>query len=178
MLLFEAPALAVSPPQLYAGAQPEGPGALPVGAPSAGGDGACKAIESPRMSEYLNGEACPPVGFPYEPQMVKVGEQIRMTDPNGSCTSGPISPKGLSFDFRTACLTHDYGYDLLRHLKMTGGRRRAVDLFFLEDLTGLCAAGPDDHEIQCLRAAKLAYRAVRTLSDLHRLKTPWGTAEA
>ena len=176
MLLFEAPAFAVAA-RVDAGPQPDGPQTVPAGR-RAGGELECRTIDNPTMRQYLNGEACPPVGFPYEPQMVTTGDQTRMTDPDGACSSGPIRPNGAAFDFRVACQTHDYGYDLLRHLKTGGGRRRAVDLAFREDLAAECASRREERVKHCLRAADLAYRAVKTSSELLRYKIPWGTAEA
>jgi hypothetical protein len=177
MLLFEAPALGVASARIHTGPQPDGAQTVPAGGPS-GGEKKCRTIDKPRMRQYLNGEACPPVGFPYEPKMVRTADQTRMIDPDGACSSGPIRPNRAAFDFRVACQTHDYGYDLLRHLKKGGGRRRAVDLAFREDTAAECAARPGQRAQQCLRAAELAYRAVKTSSDLLRYRIPSGTAEA
>jgi hypothetical protein len=177
MLLLEAPAMAAGPARIHAGGQPDRLRTVPAGRPSAP-EHQCRTIDNPKMRQYLNGDACPPVGFPYEPQVVDTGAQIRMIDPDGACSSGPIRPNGAAFDFRVACQTHDYGYDLLRYLKKGGGRRRAVDLAFREDLSAECAGRPAWRVEQCLRAAELAYRAVKTSSELLGYKIPWGTAEA
>jgi hypothetical protein len=126
------------------------------------------------MADFLSGSACPPDGFPYVPEAIPVAGGIRMTDPNGSCSSGSIPPSTTHYDFRAACATHDYGYDLLRYLELGGGRRRAVDRFFLNDMTAGCAVRIEESKKRCLTAAGLAYRAIGTSSRIRNYDVPWG----
>ena len=179
MLLFESPAIAAPAGPVQPAPGPGSPYLLPVGTPSLKGSiSACEVLDSPKMAQYLSGEACPPAGFPYEPEAVAVPGGIRMTDPAGSCSSGSLPSSTRHYDFRVACRTHDYGYDLLRYLDLSGGRRRAVDQFFVRDMELSCKSRSEEEKDRCLRAANLAFRAIRISSNMRNYNTPWGTVRA
>lgn len=178
MLLFEGAAFAASAAPLVRAPAPGGAGALPVSPDLRPAQPSCTMIDRPRMVDYLTGRACPPDGFPYQPQVVEVPGGIRMTDPEGSCSSGSLPSSTADYDFSTACLTHDYGYDLLRYLELGGGRRRAVDQVFLQDMQLDCAGRVEEAKEHCLTAANLAHRAIRASSRIRSYSTPWGTLQA
>lgn len=163
MLLLDSPAAAV---------------AAPVPAPEprpSGGVSGCRTPAEPEMAGFLSGKACPPEDFPYRPRPVTAGGVRRMTDPFGACSSLGVPARGETYDFRTACRTHDYGYDLLRHLHAGGGRRRAVDLLFYDDMRRECGRRPQEDRASCLRVATLAYRAVVASSRMLGYAVPLGS---
>lgn len=178
MLLFEGSAVAAAGEPLVPVPLPGSPGRLPIDPAFGPSPPACAVIENARMTDYLTGRACPPEGFPYQPEIVEVPGGLRMTDPKGSCSSGSLPSTTADYDFATACRTHDYGYDLLRYLELSGGRRRAVDGFFLEDMRLDCMDRVEEAKEHCLTAASLAHRAIRTSSRIRRFGTPLGALRA
>jgi RHS repeat-associated protein len=89
----------------------------------------CRDIAGATTTDYLLGWACPPLGFPYQPQLVKTPYGWRAMDPNGTC-SAPIAPF-----FTPACKTHDYGYDLVR---AGVAKKHEVDDLLLDDMSQIC----------------------------------------
>lgn len=178
MLLFEGSAFAATTGPLMPTPVPGNPGKLPVGPDFGPIQPACTVSGSPKMADYLTGRACPPEGFPYQPQIVEVAGGLRMTDPKGTCSSGSLPATTGDYDFSAACRTHDYGYDLLRYLDLSGGPRRAVDLFFLKDMQLDCADRVEEAKEHCLTAASLAHRAIKTSSRIRSYNTPWGILQA
>jgi hypothetical protein len=175
MFLFEGPAAAAVP--LPIEPAPGSGDSGRSGAPDHAVPG-CTEMDEPRMAHYLSGRACPPEGFPYRPEIVRVPGGIRLADPKGACTSGSLPELTADYDFRAACGTHDYGYDLLRYLELSGGRRRAVDLAFLQDMRLDCAHRDEEARKHCRTAANLAYRAIRTSSRIRAYATPLGSLQA
>ena len=179
MLLFESPAIASAAGPVQPAPGPGSHDLLPAARPSLkGSTSTCEVMDSPTMAQYLSGEACPPAGFPYQPEAVAVSGGIRMTDPAGSCSSGTLPAVTKDYDFRVACRTHDYGYDLLRYFDLSGGRRRAVDQFFVRDMKLNCSGRSEEEKDHCLTAANLAFRAIRTSSRIRSYNTPWGSVQA
>lgn len=84
----------------------------------------CQKKTDASLRDYTTGIACPPEGFPYVPNVEDTQAGLRALDPY---TDGCSVPRGLrqafsdrinsgeNFDFRNACATHDYAYDLLRY---------------------------------------------------------------
>jgi hypothetical protein len=178
MLLFEGPASAAEPllPQPVPGPRSLSPAGGPAEKnPTVPG---CAVMGKPKMADYLEGRACPPPGFPYQPEIIDVPGGVRLADPQGACTSGSLPEFSADYDFRAACRTHDYGYDLLRYLELSGGRRRAVDLAFLRDMQLDCVDRVEEAKEHCLTAASLAYRAINTSSRIRSYSTPWGSLQA
>ncbi len=178
MLLFEGSALAAAAEPLVPAPAPGSPEQLSFGPAFRPAQPACTVRDNAKMADYLTGRACPPEGFPYQPEMVEAPGGARMTDPKGSCSSGSLPSTAADYDFSTACLTHDYGYDLLRYLELSGGPRRAVDEFFLQDMQMDCADRVEEAKEHCLTAASLAHRAIKTSSRIRSYSTPWGTLQA
>lgn len=120
----------------------EDPAVNPVKQP-ARYDGLCRiSATRVKISRYLTGEVCSPVGFPYTPELRLTKAGLRAADPKGSCSSkvwlfGP-GDTGRSFNFSDACDTHDYGYDLLRFFDIGGQARRDVDNQLARDMNADC----------------------------------------
>lgn len=178
MLLFEGSAYAASAEPLTPNPVPGNPGRLPTAPAFRPAEPACRVTDNAAMADYLSGRACPPEGFPYQPEILEVPGGVRLADPKGSCSSGALPSTTDDYDFATACRTHDYGYDLLRYLGLGGGRRRAVDLFFLEDMKTDCVDRAEEAKEHCLTAADLVHRAIKTSSRIRSYSTPWGTLRA
>lgn len=96
----------------------------------------CRPTERVGTAAYLAGDACPPADFAatmgYEPVLVRTPYGWRYEKPawaGGAC-SGPLSNRGLFWDFGHACRTHDYGYDLVRF--GVGDRDQADALLYLD----------------------------------------------
>ena len=178
MLLFEGSAFAAAGEPLIPAPVAGSPDRLPFGPALEPAQAACAVIESPKMADYLIGRACPPEGFPYQPELVEIPGGLRMTDPKGACSSGSLPATTADFDFAAACRTHDYGYDLLRYLELSGGRRRAVDGFFLHDMQLDCAGRVEEAKEHCLTAASLVHKAIKTSSRIRSYSIPWGALQA
>lgn len=178
MLLFEGSAMAATSDPLVPAPAPGNPQRLPIGPAFLPAQSSCAVLENPSMANYLTGLACPPEGFPYQPEVAGVPGGKRMTDPKGSCSSGALPAATADYDFSTACRTHDYGYDLLRYLELSGGRRRAVDQFFLQDMQLDCADRVEEAKEHCLTAASLVHRAIKASSRIRSYSTPWGSLQA
>jgi RHS repeat-associated protein len=72
----------------------------------------CTRERNATAADYLAG-ACPPRGFPYKPEIALTVAGPRAVDPFGDkCSVVTDAPLGV--DFSRPCLTHDYGYDLIR----------------------------------------------------------------
>jgi RHS repeat-associated protein len=72
--------------------------------------------------------------------LVQTSAGLRRIDREGSCSS-PTGNTGATFDFTTACLTHDLGYDLMRFFNTSGANgstRRAVDRLLGSDTAAHC----------------------------------------
>lgn len=82
-------------------------------------------------SDYATARACPPSGFEYTPDLIETPVGYRAVDPYGDvCSLVPDKPLGV--DFSRPCLTHDYGYDLVRSGDLSD--KGPVDEFFHVDI--------------------------------------------
>jgi peptidoglycan hydrolase-like protein with peptidoglycan-binding domain len=69
------------------------------------------------FEDYVSGRVGPPRCFPYQPRIEDTAAGRRALDPFNDGCSGPTPYDRipLVYDFRDACATHDYAYDLLRY---------------------------------------------------------------
>ena len=90
---------------------------------------------------------------------------------NDGCSAPLIGNTGLSFDFRTACQRHDFGYRNLKLLERRYGKgstywngtnRRRVDQQFLADMKAHCRTRSILLQPGCFGWAETYYAAVRT----------------
>ena len=89
------------------------------------------------------------------------------------CSAPLVGSTGRSFDFRSPCRRHDFGY---RNLKLVEARygvdawnatsRRRVDQQFLADMRGHCRGRAWYDEPTCLAWAETYYAAVRAFGGL------------
>jgi len=130
-------------------------------------DTKCKKIKNATARQYLHGQACPPEDFydefGYWPERVKTPWGDRFINPNGECSH--IKARGDYFDFKTPCLIHDYGYDLLRS-EILGGfawkTRQGIDRMFHDDMRSSCNFFNGGNRAKCRSRAHTYYRGVRT----------------
>ena len=105
----------------------------------------CRAYSDGLLASYLSAQEPAPCLFAelfYQPDFQDTDAGRRAADPGGVC-SLPAVNSGPGFDFRNACLTHDYGYDLLRFRAMLGLAPRSslkdqIDTRFGQDLRSHC----------------------------------------
>ncbi len=122
------------------------------------GSPTCRQDPTATTQELLTGEACPPEGFAatmgYEPVLKDTPYGWRYTKPDwaGGFCSPPLTDHGPSWDFQTACQTHDYGYDLVR---FGVGDRADADTLLYEDMMRTCTRGVDG--TLCRAAARWAH---------------------
>ncbi|KAI9103023.1 secreted protein [Phlyctochytrium arcticum] len=70
------------------------------------------------------------------------------------CDKSPDQPFG--FDFRPACVRHDFGYDNSKSLNTLRPNKERVDLAFYEDMWAICGSSRT-----CKATAWVYYTAVR-----------------
>ena len=127
----------------------------------------CVEASSADSQDYLTGRVCPPAGFAatmgYKPVLARTPYGWRYLKPSwagGDC-SGPLTDRGPFWDFRTACRTHDYGYDLVR---FGVAERPEVDRLLYRDMKASCLAAGRVEGGPCKVLADTAY-AVLTVGD-------------
>ena len=90
---------------------------------------------------------------------------------NDGCSAPLVGNTGWSFDFRTACTRHDFGYRNLKLLERRYGKvstywngtnRRRVDQQFLADMKAHCRTRSILLQANCFGWAQTFYVAVRT----------------
>lgn len=90
---------------------------------------------------------------------------------NDGCSAPLVGNTGLSFNFRTACQRHDFGYRNLQLLERRYGRggtywngtnRRRADQQFLADMKAHCRTRSFVLRPHCFTWAETFYAAVRT----------------
>jgi hypothetical protein len=86
------------------------------------------------------------------------------------CSAPLVGSTGRSFDFRSACRRHDFGYRNLHLLERRYGTgstywnstsRRRVDQQLLADMKNHCAGRPWYDQLTCVAWAETFYAAVR-----------------
>ena len=139
--------------------------------PRWGGAPACSAYSDANLLRYLTGESPAPCGFAdklgYTPQQHQSDAGWRAYNPDGACSS-PLGDTGRSFNFRDACLTHDYGYDLLRYRGSLGLPKdpdlmRQIDSQFGNDLHAHCRNRGVFTKFNCFTWAETYEHAVKNL---------------
>jgi peptidoglycan hydrolase-like protein with peptidoglycan-binding domain len=77
----------------------------------------CQSEEFASLGDYISGKVKAPACFPYQPKIKDTAAGPRALDPFNDGCSGPTPLDKVPFvyDFRDACATHDYAYDLLRY---------------------------------------------------------------
>jgi hypothetical protein len=126
------------------------------------GSPTCTVDPSASTLERLTGQACPPEGFAakmgYEPVLVETPYGWRYIKPSwaGGFCSPPLTDRGPSWDFRSPCRTHDYGYDLVR---FGAGNRAAADALLYRDMMASCGGSVDG--TLCRAVARWANTALR-----------------
>lgn len=118
--------------------------------------GDCLRSENPTVRGYATGAECPPVGFPYEPEMKITKAGLRAMDPYGNGCS-KSRDTGATFNFKNACATHDYLADLQRY-GAKGVSEAGMDNQFLLDMKADCKGRNIVSRKNC-EATAYAYRA-------------------
>lgn len=116
----------------------------------------CERTDHPSARRYASGAECAPEGFPYEPVMKSTKAGMRALDPHDDGCS-KVADRGLTFDFRNACATHDYLADLQR-FGAPGVPEASMDHQFLRDMRADCKKRNLLSRADC-EATALAYRA-------------------
>ncbi len=92
---------------------------------------------------------------------------------NDGCSAPLLGSTGRAYDFRHACMRHDFGYRNLRRLEHRYGHghtywnatnRRRVDQQFLADMKAHCRSRSWLLRVSCLMSAYTYYGAVRTVA--------------
>lgn len=78
------------------------------------------------------------------------------------CSAPVVGSTGRSFDFRQACIRHDFGYRNFKRLGIfDAGSRFALDERFRADMDESCASRRRTRKVRCVAWAELYYAAVR-----------------
>jgi Prokaryotic phospholipase A2 len=77
------------------------------------------------------------------------------------CSAPLIGSTGISFDFRSACIRHDFGYRNSKRLGVFEDMKRAIDDRFLEDMKAHCRSRSIILRPSCYKWAYTFYAAVR-----------------
>lgn len=78
------------------------------------------------------------------------------------CTAPIVGSTGRSFDFRRACIRHDFGYRNYKRLGVFDATSRlALDERFRADMDESCAPRRRTRKVRCMAWAALYYAAVR-----------------
>jgi len=83
------------------------------------------------------------------------------------CSAPVVGSAGRSFNFRRACVRHDFGY---RNTKRLGSfdepMRHAIDERFHLDMVESCAPRRNTYKIRCLAWAEVFYTSVHAMGGL------------
>jgi hypothetical protein len=81
------------------------------------------------------------------------------------CSAPVVGSVGRSFDFRQACIRHDFGYRNFKRLGLFDAQSRlALDRRFREDMDESCATRRRTRRVRCVAWAEIYYAAVRATS--------------
>lgn len=79
------------------------------------------------------------------------------------CSAPVVGESGRSFNFRDACIRHDFGYrNYKAHEMFTSDTRMRLDERFRQDLHTLCAPKVRTFKVRCAAWAEIFFAAVRT----------------
>lgn len=79
------------------------------------------------------------------------------------CSAPIVGESGRSFNFRNACVRHDFGYrNYKAHEIFTAESRMLLDERFRQDLHTLCAPKMRTFKVRCAAWAEIFFAAVRT----------------
>lgn len=79
------------------------------------------------------------------------------------CSAPVVGESGRSFNFRNACVRHDFGYrNYKAHDIFTAESRMRLDERFRQDLHTLCAPKVRTFKVRCAAWAEIFFAAVRT----------------
>lgn len=79
------------------------------------------------------------------------------------CSAPIVGESGRSFNFRNACIRHDFGYRNYKSRELfTADSRLRLDEQFRQDLHTLCAPKLRTFKIRCAAWAEIFYAAVRS----------------
>ena len=80
------------------------------------------------------------------------------------CSAPVVGSSGRSFNFRSACVRHDFAYRNLARLGLLDAAMRArVDEVFRLDLMSTCSRKPTGSRIRCLAWSEVFFAAVRAV---------------
>lgn len=80
------------------------------------------------------------------------------------CSAPVVGSTGRSFNFRTACIRHDFAYRNFGRLGLLDAATRArVDEVFRLDLMSTCLRKPTSLRIRCLAWSEVFFAAVRAV---------------
>lgn len=83
------------------------------------------------------------------------------------CSAPVVGESGRSFNFRNACIRHDFGYRNYKSRNMfTADSRLRLDELFRQDLHTLCAPRVRTFKVRCAAWAELFFAAVRSAGGL------------
>jgi RHS repeat-associated protein len=126
----------------------------------------CQLLENPQVSDYLSGAACVPdefnerMGYWPVPHTNGAGEQrLGKPQPPGDGCSGPVMSSA-----HEECLTHDYGYDLIRFGAVPESEKILVDRGLYRDILTHCG-GDAVAGVFCHAWAVDVYMFVRGIGD-------------
>ena len=78
------------------------------------------------------------------------------------CSAPIVGESGRSFNFRDACIRHDFGYrNYMARGMFTADSRMRIDEQFRRDLDTLCAPKVRTFKVRCAAWAEIFYTAVR-----------------
>lgn len=78
------------------------------------------------------------------------------------CSAPIVGESGRSFNFRNACIRHDFGYRNYKTRGMfTADSRTRIDEQFRQDLDILCAPKVRTFKVRCIAWAEIFFAAVR-----------------
>lgn len=79
------------------------------------------------------------------------------------CSAPVVGESGRSFNFRNACIRHDFGYRNYKAREMfTAESRLRLDEQFRQDLHTLCAPKVRTFKVRCAAWAEIFFAAVRS----------------
>lgn len=80
------------------------------------------------------------------------------------CSAPVVGSSGRSFNFRSACVRHDFAYRNFARLGLLDAPMRArVDEVFRLDLMSTCSRKPTGSRIRCLAWSEVFFAAVRAV---------------
>jgi len=80
------------------------------------------------------------------------------------CSAPVVGSSGRSFNFRSACVRHDFAYRNFARLGLLDAATRArVDEVFRLDLMSTCSRKPTGSRIRCLAWSEVFFAAVRAV---------------